>query len=715
MNDNEVEIVFSGKDDTGAAVASTIKGQEKVGKAAVDNFNKARQGAALLDQKIKDTEGVVLDLAHQFAVTGDQDVYKKLRDERSALSSLRSVRSELGKVADAEQEVGKEADKAGDKNKKAADETKTSWREAFSGLHTGEASFDSLKDKAKEFVSASRKSGGEAERSWKTTIGNMGKLATAGLAGAGLAAGALFVEGIKMGIEKGRVDALLSAQLGGELGTAKDVGKLTGKIFADNFGDSMDQVAEAIKFTIQNGLVNSELSTDDEIRKITEKVLTVGQVIGEESGAVTRAASQMVRTGLAQNASDALDMITKASQEGLNKSDDLLDTLNEYGTQWRKLGITGPEALGLIRQALQAGARDSDIAGDALKELSIRAVDGSTTTAAGFKLLGLNADTMAEKFGKGGQSARGALDETLKRLGAIKDPVKQSQAAVDLFGTQFEDLGAALGAMNLDRATNSFGTFSGSVQKANDTISSSTGATTDSYFRKWKQTLSDTGSEFTDWLAKNSMTPEQMGQAFSHAAGVARNAWNSVARWFSGPFVGFFRTAWFGVRAATGSAIDWIEGRWNAAIGWFKKIPGRVSGAFSGMFDGVKGAFRSAINWVIGKWNDFSLPGLNTPFGSFGGFNTPNIGYLASGGVGSGWNVVNERQAELVRLPSGSMVYPSTAHGGGVGGGDSAVAGMAMLNVSDSVLFTTFLPLLANAVRKAGARAEILGIDLSKG
>ncbi len=57
----------------------------------------------------------------------------------------------------------------------------------------------------------------------------------------------------------------------------------------------------------------------------------------------------------------ALDLITKATTGIANRSDDLLATVNEYlDAQWRDLGITGEQALGLLTQGLQgAGARDS--------------------------------------------------------------------------------------------------------------------------------------------------------------------------------------------------------------------------------------------------------------------------------------------------------------------------------------------------------------------
>lgn len=71
---------------------------------------------------------------------------------------------------------------------------------------------------------------------------------------------------------------------------------------------------------------------------------------------------------------------------------------------------------------------------DALKELSIRAIDGSNTTKEGFELMGKNAEEMARKFAEGGDTAKQALKETIEGLKAMEDPLAQDLAGVNLFG-----------------------------------------------------------------------------------------------------------------------------------------------------------------------------------------------------------------------------------------------------------------------------------------
>ncbi len=328
--------------------------------------------------------------------------------------------------------------------------------------------------------------------------------------GAGIAFGAGLIGA--MDVSKGR--AKLSAQLGLTEKESKRVGDVAGKVFSGAYGESMDEVNTAIASVVQNigGMRTASSAT---LQDTTQRALTLANVMGEDVGKVTAAVSTMMKNGLAKNAGEAFDVILRGSQLGANKQQDLLDTLTEYPTLFRNMGLSATDATGLMVQGLNAGARDSDKVADAIKEFSIRAVDGSKLTAQGFQMIGLNAGTMAARIGKGGKSAREALDQTLDRLRAIKDPVMRSQAAVALFGTQAEDLGAALYALDLDKAASGMGKVSG----ATDAASKAMGETAAARIERLKRSLQTTFvsvmgdtilpkiETFIGWIGKMGVTP----------------------------------------------------------------------------------------------------------------------------------------------------------------------------------------------------------------
>lgn len=293
-----------------------------------------------------------------------------------------------------------------------------------------------------------------------------GPLAFLGI-GAGL--GAAVLDGFGQAMEKQDAGALLTAQIGASNEESKKLGKISGDLYSNAFGESVGEVNDVLKTVFQSGLA-AVGDAEDDIKAVTTQVMNYAKITGEEALPVTRAISQMLKTGLAKNATEAFDLLTRGVQKGLDKSEDLLDTVNEYGTQFRKVGLTGQQAFGLISQALQAGARDSDIAADAIKEFSIRAVDGSELSAQSFKTLGLNAKAMTAQFARGGPEAAKGLELVLDKLRGIKDPAVRSAAAVGLFGTQAEDLGDALYAMDLGTAAKEFGQVAGAAERAGDVI-----------------------------------------------------------------------------------------------------------------------------------------------------------------------------------------------------------------------------------------------------
>jgi phage-related minor tail protein len=300
-------------------------------------------------------------------------------------------------------------------------------------------------------------------------LGGMGGALKKGVVGVAAGAGVLFAAGFAEAVAQDKSNAKLGAQLGLTEKESARAGKIAGSVYSKGYGESIDQVNDSLKALAQNGVASIN-APKKELAGLSKAALNLAETFDADVGESTKAVGQLIRTGLVKNGKEGFDLLTAGFQSGADKAGDLIDTVNEYSTQWRKAGLSGSTAIGLINQGLQAGARDGDIVADSIKEFSIRAVDGSKTTATGFQMLGLNADDMAAKFAKGGKAANGVLDLTLDRLRGIKDPVLQSQAAVALFGTQSEDLGQALFALDPSKAADGLGKVGGAADKMGKTL-----------------------------------------------------------------------------------------------------------------------------------------------------------------------------------------------------------------------------------------------------
>lgn len=333
-------------------------------------------------------------------------------------------------------------------------------------------------------------------------------LAAGGAAAAGAAVGAALWSGLEGSWERQNLGGLIAAQSGAAASQAGRLGDIAGDVFAKGFGDSLQQVGEAMSAVFSNKLLNTS-AAEGSIERVTKKVITLQQTTGESANDIARATRQLLVTGLAGNMTAAMDMIQTATEHGLNSTDELLDTIEEYSTQFRALGLNGQQAFGLIEQAMEGGARNVDVAADALKEFQIRAQDGSVSTRNGFRMIGLDADIMGKKIAAGGTSAKDALQQTLNKLNAMEPGVERNTAAVALFGTKAEDLGQALYSMDLDTAADKFGKFGGSVEEALQKLSNVSGA---EKFNRSMDNLKAGLGNFMDSLSSSDAMDEMQGK-----------------------------------------------------------------------------------------------------------------------------------------------------------------------------------------------------------
>lgn len=227
--------------------------------------------------------------------------------------------------------------------------------------------------------------------------------------------------------------AAATGAAGAELENLRDVME---NVYADNFGEDVADVADAV------ALVNRNMANLDQngLTAATEGALALREAFEYDVEESTRAA-EAIRKNFGASAEDAFSLIAAGAQNGLDYSGELIDTINEYSSQFAKLGFDADGMFNILQAGADGTAWNLDKVGDAIKEFSIRAIDGSDTTVEAFTSLGYNAEELMATFAAGGEGANDAFFDVLDTLMAVDDQVERDALGVALFGTQWEDLG----------------------------------------------------------------------------------------------------------------------------------------------------------------------------------------------------------------------------------------------------------------------------------
>lgn len=261
----------------------------------------------------------------------------------------------------------------------------------------------------------------------------VGGLLTAGVTTPLLGAGAASV---KFASDMQSAFAKFEGKVGPLTGDMEEYKRVMDDIYKNNYGESWDDVADAM------GLVVQQMGEMDpsNLQSTTESALALRDAFGYDVSESIRTVDTLMKN-FGITSQEAFDYIVKGQQQGLDFSGEFLDTINEYSVQFQKLGFDIDDMFNILQKGADAGAFNLDKVGDAVKEFSIRVIDGSDTTAQAFNTIGLNADEMAAKFAQGGDAATQAFDQTIQALAEMEDPLAQNAAGVQLFGTMWEDLG----------------------------------------------------------------------------------------------------------------------------------------------------------------------------------------------------------------------------------------------------------------------------------
>lgn len=345
----------------------------------------------------------------------------------------------------------------------------------------------------------------EAEKAGKSAGSRMGGAMKLALVAGGVAIGAALSKGVIDNINIGKANDKLAAQLGLSAKESSRVGKVAGDLYRDAYGDSIEGVNDAVG-AVMSGIKGMADASSEDLKTVTATALDFAAAFEVDVTRATQIAGQMMNTGLASDATEAFDLITAASQRvPASLREDMLDATDEYGQFFATLGYSGEEAMALLVDGAEKGMFGIDKLGDAVKEFTIRSTDMSTGSKDAYKAIGLDADEMANKILKGGDSAQKGTQQVIDGLLKMKDPAKQAEAAIALFGTPLEDLNTSEipdFLESMQGGSDAMDGFKGSAKEMGDTLNDNFATRMEGWKRTAEGFVQDGLMKIADWGGK---------------------------------------------------------------------------------------------------------------------------------------------------------------------------------------------------------------------
>lgn len=396
-----------------------------------------REAASGMDDWKNSEEGLLAQQKH---------LNTQIVEQKKKIANLTSEKKKLVDQMKAEGKSNEEIAAATDEINKLINKETKALDSARDALERNEKAMESLGDETE-------KTGKQTEKTSEGFTVMKGALAS-------LAADAIksAISAFKdLALEADKAYSILQAQIGLSTQEMAKFEKQMSDLYANNYGESMEDIANAMA-----QVAKSTQETDpSKIKELTKNAIALRDTFGYDINESIRSVKALM-TNFGITSEEAFNLIVQGAQNGLDYSDEMIDSINEYSVQFAKLGLNADDMFNIFAEGAKSGAWNLDKVGDAVKEFSIRAIDGSKTTIDAYTQLGLNADEVMQTFAKGGDEASTAFRKVIKQLIAVDDKVQRDAIGVELFGTMWEDLGV--------EAVASLATTEKSIDKTSDAM-----------------------------------------------------------------------------------------------------------------------------------------------------------------------------------------------------------------------------------------------------
>ena len=330
--------------------------------------------------------------------------------------------------------VSKDLNSADSKIKSSAQSTSAAQEKYFADA--AEKIGESYKQVAKDINSTNE----DISNNSQSTFDKLGSFVTGAAMSIGQSA-------IDMGIDlaKGLGEAILGnamsldsamQQFAASTGTAQEelasYEETLKSIYGNNYGESFEDIATKM------GLVKQQLGEIDNtsLQTITEGLYALEDTFEMDFNETLRGTEQlMVQFGI--SAEEALDLMAKGGQEGLDYTGELGDNIAEYAGKFAQAGYSAEEYFQLLKNGADGGSYNLDKVNDAINEVTTRLSDGTIADALGS--FSTETQEVFAAWQNGGATQKEVIESIVNDIKECTSEQEALTMAATAFGTMGED------------------------------------------------------------------------------------------------------------------------------------------------------------------------------------------------------------------------------------------------------------------------------------
>ena len=384
-------------------------------------------------------------------------------------------------------------------------------------------------------------------------------------------------------------------------------------IYTGNYGESFENVADSMaKVKQQLGEIDQK-----DMKNVTEGLLTLESTMDMDFDETLRGTNQLMEQ-FGITSEEALDLIAKGGQVGLDKTHELGDNISEYAGKFSQAGYSAEEYFQLLENGLEGGAYNLDKVNDAINEVTTRLADG--TIEDNLKSFSKETQNTFKSWQNGKATQKEVIDSIVKDIKNATNEQDKMTLSATAFGTMGEDANTKF-IESLSSVGDTFNDVNGTMDKVKDNAGKGLGAQFQSLIRSTQMLIEPLGKALLPIL--NSLvsilgTIMKVASPLFEVIGdfiTAVNEWFSNIKWgeiFSEQWnevVDSFSNAWEAIK----SIGQWFVDLWNGIGTWWSELNAKIDATIIETWNGIQTWWNELISGIV-AWFQETWNGLATWF-----------------------------------------------------------------------------------------------------